>query len=378
MNGQGAGPALPAWPGRDWLVSPPALRLAAALLLAVAGLAGFIAHEGLNLGWPLGREEAARFDAYHLVRSLFAATAAGFVVAAVTAARAPDCALNRTRLATGPALVGVLAMASALAAAGLLAASPRAFHAIAQEDTALEWASALLLLGASGLLALHFARELARRRSPAVLLPAGLLAAGFFVLGMEEISWLQRVIGFATPARLADVNWQAEFNLHNLQTDLSELIFYAGAVLFLGVLPLLRDAIPAARARHPLAGFMPGRGVAAAAAPGAAFTFGQWNLLPVQFASWLALLALVAFAISAKRRGDGCEALLFSMLAAAVAAGQALVLANGPLMVDLPDASEYKELFIALGFACYAAGVAGRAEFLKRSNPRFTVQADPV
>ncbi len=352
-------PLLPAV-GR-WLASAPGLRLLAAAALAAAGLGGFILYELLVLGWPVAREEPALFDAYHLARAGFAAVAAGLLVAAVLAARARGCALERSRLG-GPALFAApLVTAGALAAAALLAADPSAFHALAREDSPLEWASALLLLVASGAFAVRFARGLAaRQRAPALAL-AGLLAAIFFVLGMEEISWLQRVFGFGTPERLAELNWQAEFNFHNIQTDLSELVYYAGAGLFLGVLPLLRGAATPALAEHPLAAFVPDRGVAAVAAPVAIFTYGQWNLLPVQIAGWLSLFALLAFARAARRRGDGKEGLLFVALALAVAAGQALVLAGGPEMADLPDASEYKELFIAFGFAWYAAA-AGRAE----------------
>lgn len=343
-----------------WLASGPALRLIAAAVIAAAGLAAFMSYETLLLGWPIAREEPALFDAYHLVRTLFAAAAAGLFVVTVTAARGAGCALERSRLGGPSALAAVLAMTGALAGAVLLAASPPAFGALAREDSGLEWVSALLLLGASALFAFRFARGLARRQGASALALAGLLAVIFFVLGMEEISWMQRILGFGTPERLAELNWQGEFNLHNVQTDLTELVYYAGAGLFLGLLPLLRDALSPALAGHPLAAFVPGRGVAAVSAPGAIFTFGQWNLLPVQIAGLLALLALLAFARAARRRGDGGECILFLSLAAAVAAGQALVLAYGPAMTDLPDASEYKELFIALGFAWYAA-TAGRA-----------------
>ena len=346
----------PSWPavGR-WLASAPGLRLIVIALLAAAGLAGFTLYEALALGWPVGREERALFDAYHLARTAFAATAAGLLVWTVTAVRARDSRLQLRSLGAPSAYAACLIMAGALAAAGMLAASPSAFHAFVREDGALEWVSALLLLCASGLFALRVARGLARRRPAPELMLAGLLGAAFFVLGMEEISWMQRVIGFGTPEQLAEMNWQAEFNLHNIQTDLSELIFYAGAGLFLSVLPLLRDAVTPALADHPLAAFVPGRGVAAVAAPAAIFTFGQWNLLPVQIASWLSFFVLLAFAHAARRRGDGREGILFLALAVAVAVGQALVLAYGPTMTDLPDASEYKEVFIAFGFAWYAA-----------------------
>ena len=342
-----------------WLASAPGLRLIAAAVLAAAGLAAFTSYETLVLGWPVAREEPALFDAYHLARTFFAAGASALLIVTLTAARGAGCALERSRLGGPAALAAALAMACALAAAVLLAASPSAFGAMAREDSGLEWVSALLLLGASGLFAFRFARGLARRQAAPALALAGLLAVIFFVLGMEEISWMQRILGFGTPERLAELNWQGEFNFHNVQTDLTELVFYAGAGLFLGVLPLLRDALTPALAEHPLAAFVPSRGVAAVSAPVAIFTYGQWNLLPVQIACLLALLALLAFARAARRRGDGGENILFLALAAAVAAGQALVLAYGPAMTDLPDASEYKELFIAFGFAWYAA-TAGR------------------
>ena len=44
---------------------------------------------------------------------------------------------------------------------------------------------------------------------------------GCFFIGMEEISWGQRIIGFETPKSLAELNVQDEVNLHNLiRTDL--------------------------------------------------------------------------------------------------------------------------------------------------------------
>ena len=41
--------------------------------------------------------------------------------------------------------------------------------------------------------------------------------AMLFVCG-EEISWGQRIFGFVTPDFLMDVNWQGEFNVHNVHT----------------------------------------------------------------------------------------------------------------------------------------------------------------
>lgn len=89
------------------------------------------------------------------------------------------------------------------------------YHAVVAEDGPVEWATALVyatLTVAAWTLAHRFLRG--RRWLPAacyVLLGAGLL----FVAG-EEISWGQRVLGFAGPEALVEANIQSEANIHNL------------------------------------------------------------------------------------------------------------------------------------------------------------------
>ena len=50
--------------------------------------------------------------------------------------------------------------------------------------------------------------------------------------------------------------------------------------------------------------------------------------------------------------------MLFGAVAFAIAAGQAAFLARGHLLPNIWDASEHKELFIALGLACAALDAA--------------------
>lgn len=339
-----------------WLAGPAGRPVAGAVLLGLAGLAVFTFYEAAALGLPVAREEPARFDLYHAGRSAFALFAAAFAVAALVRARARPSPLDAESCGAPSLIAAAAALAAAAGATLLFVADPGAFHAQAQEDRPLEWASAGLLLAAGGLFAVRALRGLGARagRSWPALLGGGGLAALLLVMAMEEISWGQRLFGFATPETLAQMNWQGEFNLHNIQTDLSELVYYAGASLFLGLMPLLRDLLPRAAAGHPLFALVPRRGVALVAAPLAWFNYGHWNLLPVQLGTMLTLFALLAFAGAAGRRGDRAEAALFLLAGAAIVAGQALFLAYGPAMTELPDATEYKEFFIALGFAWYA------------------------
>lgn len=341
----------------SWLTSPAGRRLAGALALVVAGQLVVSIYEVMGLGLPLVREEPASFETFRLALSAYALLAGGLLVTAIISSRAAGSALDRQDLAPADRLAAKTVMGAALAATLLFVFDPAAFHAQAQEDHPLEWISALLLFAGAGLFAADFLRNLAsstRRSAGAAMALAGGLALVILVVGMEEISWGQRVFGFGTPDALAEVNWQAEFNFHNVQTDLSETLYYVGSAVFLILLPLLRDMVPAAAASHRLFAYIPGRSTAAVAAPIAIFNYGHWNLLPIQLSVTASLFAMLAFAWAAKARANPAEQRLFLGLAAAIAVGQGLFLLYGPAIRDLPDATEYKEFFIALGFAWFA------------------------
>jgi hypothetical protein len=271
--------------------------------------------------------------------------------------------LDRESLPSWQRLAGALSLFLGVASVVLFLWDPLLFHLAAQEDRPLEWISALLLFGGSAL----FARLAFRHRESLFMAAAAAaLAIMLFVLGMEEISWMQRLFGFATPETLARVNWQSEFNLHNVQTDLSETIYYVGGGLFLIGLPLLRDLLPASLAAHPLMRWLPPRMTALLAAPLALLNYGHWNLYPVQLVTMLAFFAFLAWAHAAAARGDRREQGLFIAAALVLAIGQALMLLYGKGMIELPDSTEYKEFFIALGFAGYAI-TAARGERISAS-----------
>jgi hypothetical protein len=329
------------------------------LALAIAGFLGFAWYDKAVLGLaPLG-EMPPLFSPYHLARTAFALACSALIVAIVWRRRGGGCALDSKPMPAGGRSVALLVLALALASTLLFLADVQVFARFAQEDGPVEWPSTFLLLGASLLFtiaATRGARSGDRLRAGLALL----LALLMFVMAMEEISWMQRVVGFRTPEELARVNWQGEFNFHNVQTDLSENLFYVGAAGLLILLPLLADALPKGALPRWVKDFVPSRWVAAASAPLSIFNYGMWNVIPMQMTFFLTLFALAAWSRAAERRGDGGESRLFVLLALSVAAGQAIFLVRGHLMPDIWDASEYKELFIALGLACWAAGVATR------------------
>lgn len=333
--------------------------------LAAAYLSAVAAYEKFALGLPVVREEPALFDGYHLARSAITLAFAALIVWAIASGRSRKSSLDQTNLSGSEWATAIAVMLGALGCTALLLISPEAFNRHASEDSALEWASALFLFGASALFARDFVLRLRTRSDESWSTTAGLVVAGgfsilFFLIAMEEISWMQRIVGFETPAEVAAVNWQGEFNLHNIQTDLSETVYYFGAGIFLLLLPLVKEAAPEWRLLRPLSDFIPARIVVAVSAPLSIFNYGHWNLIPVQFTAMVTLFVLIAYAQAATRRGDKAERLLFLFLAASVAAGQAAFLAYGSTMIQLPNATEFKEFFIALGLACFAFTACAR------------------
>lgn len=329
----------------------PALHVVAfayALLVFMAAVAVF---EHRAFGWHFAREVEPVFDYWHLVRlTVTGALCFALVAATVRSGLTPE------RIGKGALALAWAIMLASIGSAALLAVSPAAFATFGAEDSAIEWLSALLLFAAAAFMAFRFRQTW---RSPAtrqfrtlhLVLAAGFVGL-FLLMGMEEVSWFQRQIGFATPAAVAERNWQGEFNLHNLQTDIAELLLYSATGLFLILLPLLRESqIARLPLLAPLAPFLPDRTVAAVSAPMVIFTYSHWTLLPVQATTWIALAVCVAFTLnSSTMRGR----MLWSALAAWVALGQLLVLVIGDNMLMMFDSSEYRELFMSVGLAAYA------------------------
>ncbi|HEY9038452.1 MAG TPA: hypothetical protein VIN05_05875 [Roseovarius sp.] len=85
----------------------------------------------------------------------------------------------------------------------------------AAEDGPVEYATALFLLVACGVLAVHAASLWRGGRRGAALLTV-VYALMFFMAAGEEVSWGQRIIGWESSEFFLENNKQYETNLHNL------------------------------------------------------------------------------------------------------------------------------------------------------------------
>ena len=101
---------------------------------------------------------------------------------------------------------------NALVFSSLFVADPWTFHALTREDSWVENLTAVWFVLA-GLLLLVTALVERRFFRRCVYILGGV--AMVFAAG-EEISWGQRIFGFATPDFLMHLNYQKEFNVHNI------------------------------------------------------------------------------------------------------------------------------------------------------------------
>ena len=81
-----------------------------------------------------------------------------------------------------------------------------------KEDGFLEYLTALAALFSSFMILL----SLINKKSKIEIFVKIFLSLLFFIFGMEEISWGQRIIGWETPSALAQINHQNETNIHNI------------------------------------------------------------------------------------------------------------------------------------------------------------------
>jgi hypothetical protein len=316
----------------------------------------------------------------YAARDLCLAVSASAVVAGVARWRPRGVrGLARLGVVSGPVARPVVGVATTVAAVvlGILVTSRHAFSVLGLEDGIVEDLSALLLLAPVPVLA---ARAVVARRRGGPLAAALLVAValGMLVLGMEEISWGQRLLGYATPDALAAGNTQGEANLHNLATNKLEIAFYSGTAVACAALALVRRRCDAV-GRMDAGAALPSVPVLLVFAPAAALNYDVWNVAPVQFGFWLTCAALARLAAPddmglPHRRHRRTVGLVLGLCVAL----QLTLLATGGELLRVWDATEYRELFTAAGLAVYAWSLRPRRGALRAAGHARGQVTDPL
>lgn len=291
-------------------------------------------------------------DPEYLLRAVIAAASS---VALISGLRSIPTGSDATDMIPPPRTKRwMLAMAPglALASAAVLLISPGTFTTLALEDHLVEDATVLFLIAAIVLLCMSIRRSLqsAPVARTLLLLPAGVAVALFLIAG-EEISWGQRIFSIATPDAFGG-NDQAELNLHNFATSRVENVYYFGAFSFLMLGPMIGAALR--QVPEVLRPYVPSAGTAIGSAVAFGFAYDMWDisLTQISFFGSLAVLALWV-----PRVVDSPIRPLIAFVAVSTIAVQAALFLNGHAMGRIYDATEYRELFIPIGFFIYAVDV---------------------
>lgn len=176
------------------------------------------------------------------------------------------------------------------------------------------------------------------------------LALVFALIGLEEVSWFQRITGVDTPAAFED-RGQPELNLHNSYTDVFENLYYVAAFVFIVLIPYL---FAGRRLLAPFAGLssvVPGRQVFYGAAVASAITYEMWEIIPIQLLFYLTIIALLT---DPAPPGARSQSLLVVLVMIGV---QGAFLAWGDEMARTWDDTELRELLIPFGFLVYGIGL---------------------
>jgi hypothetical protein len=261
-------------------------------------------------------------------------------------------------------VIGIVISATIFLA--LFIVSPYTFSELTKEDKFIEIASAMILL-ASCLTTLvcwikcQYSLYVPKITKAALIF----LAITFFLIAMEEISWFQRIINFQTPELLSKANEQNEFNLHNLATNKVENIYYFASFILLVILPFLRYLFSSITVNNFFNLLIPQSQVIIPGAIASAYNYNMWDnpLMKITFFTSVVVLFLFSFLSNKKPEKFTAAFTLFLIVIT-----QVIFLVNGNNFQRNWDVTEYKELFIPLGFFVYSLLIFSRAAQLYPSR----------
>ncbi|NJN76167.1 MAG: hypothetical protein HC796_08185 [Synechococcaceae cyanobacterium RL_1_2] len=296
-----------------------------------------------------------QFSPFYLIRSVAIAIACilfllGFInhqKPQINLVEYPNVLLSKFSLA------GVLFVGLSFLAAFLF--KPGGFNILSDEDNVIEWGSAIFHFGAAIVFIIILAK-LIFHKAPVnfpkfTKLSLGLLVIGFFVMGMEEVSWFQRVADIPTPDVFAG-NIQNEMNLHNFASDTIEIIYYSAAFVFFVLLPYLNLLVPAIQNNDYLNLFLPRPYIAVMGTLFCAYNFDMWNMMAMQVCFWSSLIILFLLAKFSINNGEK-YVIYFAIVL--VCLSQLLFLIKGEeTFARLWEITEYKEFLIPLVALIYS------------------------
>lgn len=265
------------------------------------------------------------------------------------------------------------------------------------EDGLVEWASAILLFVGFMIMARLSFNLYKKYKFQTITIFALICTVAFFIMGMEEVSWMQRIFEIKTPAALAEVNMQKELNFHNLQSYLFNAIYVTGGFVLLTLLPFwykfMQSILNKMRHLKQLEVFMPSAWFIIPFAAIAGYMtplteiagrvkislrgFGDMGYWPIYLMIFIfTFIILINYLWSQKIKNANMAVLIggvISLISLVVAGVVFSLLPNQDIRPNL--ALEYREFFIALGIAVYSVDVLQRYNQNTRRKKRIISKA---
>lgn len=225
------------------------------------------------------------------------------------------------------------------------------FNALSREDNIVEWASALFLFGSCFITIICFVTyNKGLKSSKTIRFSFILLSLVFFITGMEEISWFQRVIGIETPEFLK-ANAQKEMNFHNFATNYIENIYYFVSFVFLVVLPFMRSLFQFISSNKYLKTFVARPFIAIIGSIAFAYNFDMWNGIFTQITFFGSLIILFVFYNFSSVKNER-YLIIFAIIL--LITSQLSFLVYGGRFQRIWEVTEYKEFLIPLTLIIYS------------------------
>jgi len=336
----------------------------AILLLGLLGLLGVISFDKFHWAISMFGEGKPDFSGGRIVRSVIIFASCLLIIFGISNARKFSFSLDESQNHLLIVAAIVLSFALTLFFALLFAISPSTFGHSALEDGPIEWGSALFLFAACIVMLFVFVRELKNKDLYWFTKLSMLALAGvFFVMGMEEVSWFQRVLDIDTPAQFKG-NIQDEMNLHNFATNYVENAYYFGAFVYLVVFPYIRLLYSEVEKIGYFRLFVARPYIALIGALACAYNYDMWNIVFMQITFYASLVIIAYYAVVSV---NGIDKILTLVCLLLLILPQWIYLSHGENYLRVWDVTEYREFLMPLAFFIYTLDLAAcsRASFAR-------------
>lgn len=247
----------------------------------------------------------------------------------------------------------------------LIVLSPQVAESLAVEDGIIENLSVLGLLLACLIMFFH-ALKLVGSKKLLPALVAFLLGGGFFIIGMEEISWMQRILNIESGEFFIANNLQAETNFHNINTMVFAHLYYFGGFVLLILLPSFYNRIRAMMIKKSslkkFLHFLPSAWLFVPFSLMVGFVAGGGHKPSINLAIVLTVAILLSEIAESYYKNHLFRLLLLSstLIISSLIVGVFYFIEYDTAIIRPWAVQEYMELFIALGTLVYAVDVVSK------------------